>query len=348
MDVCEFQYDLPPDLIAQHPSEKRDHSRLMILDRRTGQMTHRLFFEVVKELLPGDILLVNNTRVIKARLVGQKKTGGKVEILLTKHVESISAREEVWNCLVKSSKRLRTPTVISFDRGLVGEVLAGSEGVWTIRFSSRSSFKHVLERVGYVPLPPYIRRGRAYDFEEDRERYQTVFAEKDGAIAAPTAGLHFTRSLISEIQRTGVSVLPVTLHIGIGTFQPVRAPQIEKHHMHEEVFHISLETAETINRVKREGGRIIAVGTSTTRALESSVNTQGQVVPGFGETDLFIYPPFRFRVIDGLVTNFHLPGSTLIMLVSAFATRELIFKAYEEAIGKGYRFYSYGDAMMIL
>lgn len=348
MDIHEFQYHLPPHLIAQHPSQKRDHSRLMVLDRLSGRITHRRFFEIVGEVRPGDALLVNNTRVIKAKLIGQKKTGGRVEVLLTKRVQSISNDEEIWNCLVKSSKGSHRGNIFYFHPDLIGEVLADSEGLWTIGFCSRGGFRQVLERVGQVPLPPYIKRRNGPDLEEDQERYQTIFAEEEGAIAAPTAGLHFTPALMSEIQKAGVSIISLTLHIGVGTFLPIRTARIEDHHMHEEVLDISAETAETINRTKREGGRIIAVGTSTTRALESSVNAQGRVVSGHRETDLFIHPPFRFRVVDVLVTNFHLPGSTLVMLVSAFAARDLIFQAYEEAIRKGYRFYSYGDAMMIV
>ncbi len=348
MDVCEFQYDLPAHLIAQHPSTNRDRSRLMVVDRQSGRIIHRLFFEIVHELLPGDALLVNNTRVIKAKLVGQKKTGGKAEVLLTKCLQLISRNEEIWRCLVRSSKRPHPGTVFCFHRDLIGETLSVSEGFCTIRFRSQEGFRKVLERVGRLPLPPYIRRRDGSDLQEDRERYQTVFAEQDGAIAAPTAGLHFTSSLMSEIHRAGVSIISLTLHIGAGTFLPVRADRIEEHHMHEETFVIPAETAETVNRIKREGGRIIAVGTSTTRALESAVDAGGRVVPGHGETGLFIYPPFRFRVVDVLVTNFHLPGSTLVMLVSAFAGRDLIFKAYEEGINREYRFYSYGDAMMIL
>lgn len=348
MDIREFQYDLPPHLIAQHPSEKRDHSRLMVLDRRSGRITHRVFFEIVREVLQGDALLVNNTMVIKAKLLGQKKTGGRVEVLLTRRVQSISPDEEIWNCLVKSSKKPHPGTIFHFHPDLIGEALTGSEGVWTIRFCSRGDFRQVLERVGRMPLPPYIKRRNEQDLQEDRQRYQTIFAKQEGAIAAPTAGLHFTPSLISEIQRAGVSIVSLTLHIGVGTFLPVRAAKIEEHHMHEEAFDIPAETAETINRIKIKGGRIIAVGTSVTRALESSIDDHGQVVSGYGETNLFIYPPFRFRVVDVLVTNFHLPGSTLVMLVSAFAGRDLIFQAYEEAINQGYRFYSYGDAMMIV
>lgn len=348
MDIRKFQYDLPSRLIAQHPSEQRDRSRLMVLDRRSGRIRHRLFLEIVGELLPGDALLVNDTRVIMAKLIGHKKTGGRVEVLLTKPVESISSNEEIWDCLVKSSKRSPQGTIFNFHPDLIGEVLAHSKGIWTIRFCCRGGFRQILEQVGQVPLPPYIKRRKGPDLKEDRYRYQTIFAKQEGAIAAPTAGLHFTPSLMSEIQRAGVSIVSLTLHIGVGTFLPVRTARIEEHHMHEEAFDIPAETAETINRVKREGGRIIVVGTSTTRALESSVNAHGRVVSGQGETDLFIYPPFRFRVADVLVTNFHLPGSTLMMLVSAFAARDLIFQAYEEAISKGYRFYSYGDAMMIV
>jgi len=258
MDVFEFQYDLPAHLIAQHPSTNRDRSRLMVVDRQSGQITHRLFFEIVHELLPGDALLVNNTRVIKAKLVGQKKTGGKAEVLLTKCLQLISRNEEIWRCLVRSSKRPHPGTVFCFHQDLIGEALSVSEGFCTIRFRSEEDFRKILERVGRVPLPPYIRRRDGPDLQEDGQRYQTVFAEQDGAIAAPTAGLHFTSSLMSEIQRAGVSIISLTLHIGVGTFLPVRADRIEEHQMHEETFVIPAETAETVNRVKREGGRIIA------------------------------------------------------------------------------------------
>ncbi|MBW2057311.1 MAG: tRNA preQ1(34) S-adenosylmethionine ribosyltransferase-isomerase QueA [Deltaproteobacteria bacterium] len=348
MDLRDFHYDLPRRLIAQHPSEQRDQSRLMILDRRSGRIKHSLFYQIVENLLPGDLILVNNTKVIKARLSGEKETGGKAEVLLTKRIKAVSSKEEVWECLVRSSKKSPRGTVIRFHPGLTGEVLASGGGVWTVRLRSRGDFSETLEATGHVPLPPYIKRSGEPDSEEDRERYQTIFAEQEGAIAAPTAGLHFTPSLVSEIERLGVSILSLTLHIGIGTFRPVRTPRIEEHRMHEETFHIPPETAEAINRVKAEGGRVVAVGTSTTRAIESSVDTRGRVRSGHGKTDLFIYPPFRFRVVDVLLTNFHLPGSTLIMLVSAFATRDLVFKAYREAISRGYRFYSYGDAMMIV
>jgi S-adenosylmethionine:tRNA ribosyltransferase-isomerase len=230
----------------------------------------------------------------------------------------------------------------------MGEVLAGSGDAWKMRFRFRGNFRDVLERVGRVPLPPYIKRKGRVDQGDDREWYQTVFAQQEGAIAAPTAGLHFTLSLLSDIQKAGASIVPLTLHIGLGTFLPVRTARIEEHRMRAELFHISAEAAETINRARQRRGRIIAVGTSTTRALESAVDGQGRVVPGRGETDLFIYPPFQFRIVDAMVTNFHLPGSTLVMLVSAFAGRESILQAYQEAIGGGYRFYSYGDAMMIV
>ncbi len=349
MDIGEFQYDLPPHLIAQYPSEKRDHSRLMVLDRRSGRITHHLFFEIVKKVLPGDVLLVNNTKVIKAKLLGQKETGGKVEVLLTKCIESISPDEEIWQCLFKRSKRIRPGTVICFHRDLVGEVLSRIEGGVTIHFRTNKNFRKILEQVGRIPLPPYIKRKNRRDLRQDRDRYQTVFAEKEGAIAAPTAGLHFTPSLLSKIEKAGVSIRPLTLHIGVGTFLPVRTTRIEDHHMHEEAFEIPLETAEAINRVKGGGsGRIVAVGTSAVRALESSVDTEMRVIPGYGETSLFIYPPFHFQVVDILLTNFHLPGSTLVMLVSAFAGKDLILQAYQEAINHGYRFYSYGDAMMIV
>jgi S-adenosylmethionine:tRNA ribosyltransferase-isomerase len=251
--------------------------------------------------------------------------------------------------MIQSSKRIHPGATFHFHPDLIGVTLTDLGGFWAIRFRSRKSFKEVIDQIGRIPLPPYIRRrDKGVDLEEDRGRYQTVFAKEEGAVAAPTAGLHFTPSLLAQIQRADVLILPLTLHIGVGTFLPVRTARIEQHRMHRESFDIPVETAETINRVRREGGRIIAVGTSTTRALESSVDENGEVVSRHGETNLFIYPPFHFRVVDVLVTNFHLPGSTLMMLVSAFATRDLIMQAYLEAMNRGYRFYSYGDAMMIV
>ena len=348
MELQEFLYDLPPHLIAQHPAEKRDHSRLMVVDRRSHSITHRVFHEIMQELRPGDALLLNNTKVLQAKLVGQKETGGRVEVLLVERLQSVSPGEEIWTCLVQHSRRIRAGTTVHFHPDLVGETLMADEGMTAIRFRARGDFLKVLGRVGRPPLPPYIRRRTDADATEDRQRYQTVFAKEEGAIAAPTAGLHFTSPLISRIRKAGVSILFVTLHIGIGTFLPVRTARIEEHPMHREAFHVRAETADTINRVKQAGGRIIAVGTTAVRAVESTVDPNGQVVAGHRTTDLFIYPPFRFRVVDVLVTNFHLPGSTLLMLVSAFAGRELILRAYEEAIGRGYRFYSYGDAMMIV
>jgi S-adenosylmethionine:tRNA ribosyltransferase-isomerase len=348
MDVSEFYYDLPTDLIAQHPATERDHSRLMVVDRRMNRITHHVFYEIVPLLRPGDALVVNNTRVIKARLMGRKESGGKVEVLLVELIQRISAEEEVWNCLVRSSKRLHPDTILAFDPDLAGEVVNGQEGTVTIRFRSQRDVRRTLEQIGHVPLPPYIKRKPGPELRTDKDRYQTIFATRDGAIAAPTAGLHFTPSLVDKIGRAGVSIIPLTLHIGIGTFLPIRSARVEDHCMHEEAFDIPPATAEAINSVKEQGGRIIVVGTSATRALESSVDTRGFVVSGHRNTDLFIYPPFRFRVIDALVTNFHLPGSTLLMLVSAFAGKDLIWRAYEEAIKHGYRFYSYGDAMMIM
>jgi len=348
MDVSEFYYDLPSDLIAQHPATERDHSRLMVVDRRMTRITHRIFHEIVPLFRPGDVLVVNNTRVIKARLMGRKESGGKVEVLLVELIERISAEEEVWNCLVRTSKRLHPGAIVSFGSDLAGEVINSPEGTVTIRFRSQRDLRRTLEQIGRVPLPPYIKRKPGSELRTDKDRYQTIFATRDGAIAAPTAGLHFTPSLVDRIERAGVSIIPLTLHIGIGTFLPIRSARVEDHCMHEESFDIPPATAEAINTIKGRGGRIIAVGTTATRALESSVDTRGFVVSGHRSTDLFIYPPFRFRVIDALVTNFHLPGSTLLMLVSAFAGKDLIWSAYGDAIRHGYRFYSYGDAMMIM
>ena len=348
MDVSEFYYDLPTDLIAQHPATERDHSRLMVVDRRMNRIAHHVFHEIVPLLRPGDALVVNNTRVIKARLMGRKQSGGKVEVLLVELIQRISAEEEIWNCLVRSSKKLHPGAIVSFGPDLTGEALNSLEGTVTIRFRSQKGFRQTLEAIGRVPLPPYIKQKPGPELRTDKDRYQTIFATQDGAIAAPTAGLHFTSSLVDKIEQAGVSIIPLTLHIGIGTFLPIRSARVEDHCMHEENFDIPLATAETINTVKRRGGRIIVVGTTATRALESSVDPHGFVVSGHRKTGLFIYPPFRFRVIDALVTNFHLPESTLLMLVSAFAGKGLIWRAYKEAIRHGYRFYSYGDAMVIL
>jgi S-adenosylmethionine:tRNA ribosyltransferase-isomerase len=340
--VEEFDYNLPPSLIAQYPSPQRGGSHLMVLDRYLGTIEHREFEDISDYFHPGDLLVLNNTRVLPARLIGKKETGGKCEVLL---VPSWKGKEGDWDVLIKGAAKIKGRTRIHFGRDIYGHVEVEKNGRGKAVFSDQVDVINILKRIGHVPLPPYIKRE---DEELDRDRYQTVFAEKDGAIAAPTAGLHFTHSLVQSLRDQGVSLSSITLHIGIGTFTPVKVREIEDHVMDAEWVEIPERTAEEIEHTKRRGGRVTAVGTTVTRALESFSDGNGGVRSGKGMTSLFIHPPYPFRVIDGLVTNFHLPKSTLIMLVSAFAGKDLIKKAYKEAIDKKYRFYSYGDAMLIL
>lgn len=342
MRIEEFDYNLPKSLIAQYPSLQREDSRLMILHRNRGVIEHRAFQDFLDYLHPGDLLVMNNTRVLPARLIGKKETGGKVEILL---VPSWNGTQGEWDVLMKDSGKIRQGTRIQFGEGLYGEVKEVSGGKRKICFNSQGEVITLLKKIGHIPLPPYIKRE---DEPLDRVRYQTVFAEKDGSIAAPTAGLHFTGSLLQALKERGVSISLITLHIGIGTFETIKAKAIEDHLMKAEWVEISEEVVREIAKTKAQGGRVIAVGTTATRALESFPGEDGGIRPGKGMTSLFIFPPFRFRVIDALVTNFHLPKSTLIMLVSAFAGKDLLMKAYQEAVEKEYRFYSYGDAMLIL
>lgn len=343
MNISEFDFELPEGLIAQEPSKDRDRSRLMVVDRKSGLIEHRLFFEIIDYLKPGDLLVINDTKVIPARLMGVKGTGGRAEVFL---LEKDDKEENNWECLV-GGKRIRPGVMIEFDDNLKGEVLEEvGDGRFKIRFHSDRPFEKVLEEVGQVPLPPYIKRGEGQ--EADKERYQTVFADKKGAVAAPTAGLHFTEALLEKIKEKGIDIATVTLHVGPGTFLPVRVENIEEHRMLPERYEISTASAEKINRAKAEGRRVIAVGSTSMRTLEAAAEDNGFVKEGRGRTSIFIYPGYSFKMVDALVTNFHLPKSTLIMLVSAFAGRELIFKAYREAIEQKYRFYSYGDAMMIL
>ncbi|MBI4745037.1 MAG: tRNA preQ1(34) S-adenosylmethionine ribosyltransferase-isomerase QueA [Deltaproteobacteria bacterium] len=373
MNINDFGFTLPEELIAQEPCEERDHSRLMVVNRDGGMIEQRLFFEIIDYLKPGDLLVINDTRVIPARLVGKKGAGGKAEIFL---LERDSGGEDVWECLV-GGKRIRPGVFIQFSDNLKGEVLEEvGDGRFKIRFHTDRPFEEVLEEVGQVPLPPYIRRGgdcpRFTDEAQrsrrigtvpviqDKERYQTVFAEKNGAVAAPTAGLHFTDALLKKIKEKGIDTAPVTLHVGPGTFLPVRVENIKEHRMLPERYEIPSASAEKINRAKAEGRRVIAVGSTSLRTLEATATSlspllQGEgkggvwgVKDGKGKTSIFIYPGYTFKVVDALITNFHLPKSTLLMLVSAFAGKELISKAYREAIEKKYRFYSYGDAMIII
>jgi len=341
LNVSEFDFYLPEALIAQHPVEPRDASRLMVLNRDSGGIEHHRFRDLVSLLKEGDVLVLNNTRVIPARLIGEKEgTEGKIEVLILKRLEL-----DVWEALVKPGKRLKVGQKVHFGQGiLVGELLEILEnGNRRIHFTYSGVFETILDTLGQMPLPPYITAQL-----DDQERYQTVYAKERGSVAAPTAGLHFTPELLGELQTKGVEIVEILLHVGLGTFRPVKVEDIRDHHMHSEYYRINLEAAEQINRAKREGRRVIAVGTTAARTLESVGDDQGRVSPGDGWTDIFIYPGYSFKVVDALLTNFHFPKSTLVMLVSALAGRELILKAYEIAVVERYRFFSFGDAMLIL
>ena len=343
----DYDYELPREFIAQHPAEPRDRSRLFVLDRATGEIEHRRFNEIVDYLDPDDLLVLNDTRVIPARLVGRRDTGGRVEILLIEKLDE-SGR---WLALVKTRGKPRAGEPIRFDAsGMCLELCASrGEGKWEVAARSSTELEEIVETTGRAPLPPYIRREAQADphREHDLSRYQTVFASAPGAIAAPTAGLHFTEELIERITLSGTQVVNVTLHVGLGTFRPVRADDVAQHDMHRERFEVSPEAAAQIRSALESGRRIVCVGTTTCRVLETLAQTGG-VRGGQGDTSLFIYPPYSFSAVGALLTNFHLPKSTLLMLVSAFAGRERILHAYEIAKREGYRFYSYGDAMLIL
>ena len=340
MDVKDFYYDLPQELIAQDPLEDRSSSRLMVLGKTSGEITHRRFSDITEYLKPGDCLVINNTKVIPARLYGVKEgTEAKIEILLLKRKEN-----DIWETLVKPGKKAKIGTKIIFGEGLLtGEVVdIVEEGNRLIQFSYEGIFEEILDQLGQMPLPPYITHQL-----KDKNRYQTVYAKYDGSAAAPTAGLHFTPELLEQIRQMGVSIAEVTLHVGLGTFRPVKETDVLKHHMHSEFFQITKEAADLINQTKENGGRIISVGTTSTRTLESAADEHGHLTEKSGWTDIFIYPGYQFKVIDGLITNFHLPESTLVMLVSALAGREHVLAAYEEAVQEKYRFFSFGDAMFI-
>ena len=348
----DYAYELPESLIAQHPKKERDQSKLLLLDRKDGGLSHGFFFEICDLLRGSDVLVVNNTRVIPGRLIGKKQTGGKAELLILDYAsgQSEAARNGTFecDCLVKASKPPKPGTTLTFEQGLAAQVIGSvTPGVFRVRFSCEGDFETLLHRIGRTPLPPYISRRNDGALHEDFKTYQTVYASVKGAIAAPTAGFHFTTDLIEKIEKKGVRILTITLHVGCGTFLPVRVADIREHRMHPERFFIPGETAEAINRARARGDRIIAVGTTCVRTLEYAADPCGKIRAGGGECDLYIYPGFRFRVVDALITNFHLPRSTLLMLVSAFAGRENILNAYREAIEAGYRFYSYGDAMFI-
>jgi len=342
MRLEEFNFDLPSSLIAQYPSPQRGESRLMVLERTKGAIEHRSFQDITGYLRPGDLLVMNNTRVLPARLIGRIGKGRKCEVLL---IPSREAPHGEWEALIKNSRKMKPGTRIEFGENFFGEVGEIRKGRVEIRFPADGKILDLLREFGHIPLPPYIRRP---DEPLDRDRYQTIFAEKEGSIASPTAGLHFTQALLESIRSLGVKIALITLHVGIGTFAPVRSTQVEDHDMEAEWIDIPVEAANQLDETKRRGGRVIAVGTTTTRALESAAGPGGRIKPGRYLTHLYIYPSYRFRAIDCLITNFHLPKSTLIMLVSAFAGREFVLQAYRKAIEERYRFYSYGDAMLIL
>lgn len=341
MKTSDFYYDLPEELIAQDPLEDRTASRLLVLDRKTGAVKHKIFSDVIDYLNKGDCLVINNTRVIPARLIGEKEgTGGKVEVLLLKR-----RANDVWETLVKPGKKLRPGAKITFGDGrLRAEVLeVVEEGNRLVKFCYEGIFEEILDSLGEMPLPPYITHKL-----EDKEMYQTVYAKFDGSAAAPTAGLHFTKELLNKIEEKGIKIASITLHVGLGTFRPVKVDDVNNHHMHTEWYEVNAEAAEIINETKRNGGRVICVGTTSCRTIESVADENGYMKAKTGETDIFIYPGYKFKVMDGLITNFHLPESTLVMLVSAFAGKENVLSAYETAVKERYRFFSFGDAMILI
>ncbi len=349
MRTQDFYYDLPEELIAQNPLEDRSGSRLLLLDKESGAIEHKIFRQITQYLREGDCLVINNTKVIPARLIGVKLhgdntiteelSGAKIELLLLKRREN-----DIWETLVKPGKKARPGTRISFGDGLlVGEIIDMLEdGNRLVQFKYQGIFEEILDQLGQMPLPPYITHEL-----EDKSRYQTVYARYEGSAAAPTAGLHFTRELLAEIEAMGIPIAHVTLHVGLGTFRPVKVTNVQEHHMHSEFYQVTQEAADIINGVKKRGGRIICVGTTSCRTLESAADEQGLVQPGSGDTSIFIYPGYQFKIMDALITNFHLPESTLMMLVSALAGREHVMEAYREAVRERYRFFSFGDAMFI-
>lgn len=340
MNVKDFYFDLPQELIAQDPLEDRSASRLLVLDKKTGEIEHRHFKEVLSYLKQGDCLVINDTKVIPARLFGVKEgTQAKIEILLLKRKEN-----DIWETLVKPGKKAKVGTVISFGDGLLKGTVVDvvEEGNRMIQFSYEGIFEEILDQLGQMPLPPYITHQL-----QDKNRYQTVYAKHEGSAAAPTAGLHFTKELLEEIQRKGITIAHVTLHVGLGTFRPVKVDEIENHHMHSEFYVVEESEAEKINDTKKQGGRIICVGTTSCRTVESAATETGLIKAGSGWTEIFIYPGYQFKILDCLITNFHLPESTLVMLVSTLAGREHVLHAYEEAIKERYRFFSFGDAMFL-
>ena len=340
MLLSDFDYELPAELIAQHPAARRDASRVLTLGREDDALGESTVAELAELFHPGDLLVLNDTRVIPARLQGRKESGGAVEIFL---VRRIAAAEEIWSCLVKASKSPKPGCRVLLSAGVVATVLEREAGEWRVEFQGCHDFWGWLEEAGSMPLPPYIKRAPR---GEDLERYQTVFAREKGAVAAPTAGLHFTPALLDQIRARGVEIAPLTLHVGLGTFMPVRVEELSQHTMHREWYRIPPETAAAVQRTREGGGRVIALGTTALRALEHAA-ASGELLPGEREADIFILPGYRFRVVDALITNFHLPKSTLFMLVCAFAGKERMLSAYREAVRRRFRFFSYGDAMFI-
>ena len=340
MKTHDFWYDLPEELIAQTPLEKRDSSRLLVMDRQTGALAHKHFFDIIDYLNPGDCLVMNDSRVLPARLLGHRPTGGAVEVLLLRDLG-----DKKWECLCKPGRKMQIGSEVIFGNGeLTAKVVdVKDDGNRVVEFQYEGIFLEVLERLGKMPLPPYIKAELA-----NQERYQTVYSREVGSAAAPTAGLHFTEELLEKIRSKGINTAFVTLHVGLGTFRPVKAEEIIEHHMHSELCMISEETAQILNKTKSWGGRIICVGTTSCRTLESLVKDDGTFEAGSKWTEIFIYPGYTFKAMQGLITNFHLPESTLVMLVSAFASRENVLNAYEEAVKEKYRFFSFGDAMCIL
>ena len=340
MKVSDFDFYLPEELIAQHPLEKRDESRLMVLDKKTGEIEHKRFYDIIDYLNKGDTLVLNNTRVMPARLIGEKEnTGGKIEFLLLKRVEG-----DKWECLAKPGKSAREGRRFTFGNGILkAEVIEVLEnGNRIVEFYYEGIFEQVLDSLGEMPLPPYI-----HEKLDDKERYQTVYSKEKGSAAAPTAGLHFTKELLKKIEDKGVNIVYLTLHVGLGTFRPVKVENIENHNMHSEFYMLSKESAEVINETKKRGNRVISVGTTSTRTLETIGDENGMVKEQSGWTNIFIYPGYKFKVVDNLITNFHLPESTLIMLVSTLAGKENVMNAYNIAVKEKYRFFSFGDAMFI-
>ena len=340
MRTDDFNFELPEELIAQHPLEQRDHSRLLVLDKESGNITHKRFDDILDYLVPGDVLVINNTRVIPARLFGMKEGGtAHIEVLLLKPVEN---QPDCWEVLVRPGKRVKVGAKVVFGEGkMTGTVIDDTDTGRIMKFEYNGIFNEILDELGTMPLPPYIKAKL-----DDQERYQTVYAKERGSAAAPTAGLHFTNELLAQVRAKGVEIVEVLLHVGLGTFRPVQVDDIHSHKMHSEYYRITQDAADTINKALDEGRRVIAVGTTSTRTLESAAK-DGRVVAGDGDTSIFIYPGYQFQVLSGLITNFHLPKSTLVMLVSALAGREHVLHAYEEAVKERYRFFSFGDAMFI-